>query len=374
MKLLYLCEFSAGVDGVWNRVYNIAKQLAKRHEVFTFSSNIEKGSGKKVVPFEERNGIKIYRFPVSFRLGENALFWNYESKLREIKPDIVHAHVFRHPHSTSAPAAAKKVGARAFLTTHAPFVEHELRSFLLNFAVSLYDAVLAKKTLNSYEKVIAIAKWEIPELRALGCKNEKIVYIPNGFPSEFIKQKPKFSEKKEKTVLFLGRIAPVKNIELLLRAFKKVVVKDHRVKLKLIGQMEEGYGSVILPLIKRLDLSKHVELPGPVYDLKRKISLIDNSDIFVLPSKREASPQALIEAMAREKTIISSDNPGSRDIISDGKNGFLFNSEEELSDKLEYVLKNFGKLKNLSTKARKDVSQLTWENLAAKEEQLYRIK
>ena len=79
------------MDGVWNRVYNIAKHLAKRHEVFVFSSDIIKGSEGKAPEFEIKDGIKIYRFPVYFRLGENALWWNYEPKLLEIRPDIVHA-------------------------------------------------------------------------------------------------------------------------------------------------------------------------------------------------------------------------------------------------------------------------------------------
>ena len=371
MKIVYLCEFSAGVDGVWNRVYNIAKQLAKKHEVFIFSSNIEKGSGKKAPFFEEKEGIKIYRFPVSFRLGENALWWNYEGKLLEIKPDVVHAHVFRHPHSTSAPALARRIGAKVFLTTHAPFVEHELRSPLLNLAVSIYDAMLAEKVLNSYDRVIAIAKWEIPELKALGCRKEKIAYIPNGIPEEFTKSKYKFRDKKGKVILFLGRIAPIKNIELLLSAFKSVINRGHDVRLRLIGQMEKEYGVKILGMIKNLKLEKQVDIPGPIYDLKRKIQALEEADIFVLPSKREASPQARIEAMALGKIVLSSNTAGGCEFIQEGKNGFLFSGEGELVKKLEYVLKNFSKFKALSLRARKEVSGLTWKALAGKEEQLY---
>lgn len=372
MRIAYLCEFSAGIDGVWNRVYNIAKQLAKRHEVFVLSSDIVKGSESKAPEFEEKDGIKIHRFPITFRLGENALWWSYEKKLRELRPDIVHAHVFRHPHSTSAPRIARKIGARAFLTTHAPFVEHELRSTVLNLAVSLYDKVLARKVLNSYEKVIAIARWEIPILESsFGCKKEKIVYIPNGIPEEFLSHKPKSHNRKRKTMLFFGRIAPIKNIELLLHAFKEILGRGYDARLKLVGQMESGYDATIADLIKKLDIGARVDLPGPVYDLKKKISEIEKSDIFVLPSKREASPQALIEAMALGKIALSSNTAGGREFIRDGENGFLFKDRKELVNKLEHIIRNYSKLKKLSLRARKSVSALTWRNLARKEEQIY---
>ena len=379
MKIVYLCEFSAGVDGVWNRVYNIAKHLAKRHEVFVFSSDIIKGSEGKAPEFEIKDGIKIYRFPVYFRLGENALWWNYEPKLLEIRPDIVHAHVFRHPHSTSAPKVARKVEARVFLTTHAPFVEHELRSKILNFAVSLYDQILARKVLNSYEKVIAIARWEIPKLLALACKKEKIVHIPNGIPEEFLNHTPKFLSKKKKTVLFLGRIAPIKNVELLLHGFKNFL--DARgeldrngggVRLRLIGQMEKRFDSIILGLIKKLDLEGHVELPGPIYDLKKKILEVEKADIFVLTSKREASPQALIEAMSLGKIVLSSNTAGAREFIRDGENGFIFKDQEEFENKLRYVIGNYSKLSKISKSARESVSKLTWGRLAEEEEKLYK--
>ncbi len=371
MKIVYLCQFSTGACGVWNRVYNIAKELAKKHEVYVLSSNITKGTEEKAKPYEEIDGIKIYRFPIYFRLGENALFWHYEKKLKEIKPDIINAHVYRHPHATTAPNIAKKIGAKCFLTTHAPFVEKELRSTILNIAVSLYDKFLGKKVLNSYNKILAISKWEVPFLLKLGCQKQKIIYSPNGFPNEYLKPKIKYSRRKQKTIIFLGRIAPVKNLELLLWVFKKLLDKKYNVKLKIIGPIEKGYELAFLSTIKKLKLNKKAELPGPIYDLQKKIKVLQESDIFVLPSKREASPLALIEAMALGLLVVSSETWGGKEFIRDTKNGFLFSNKEEFLRKLEYCLKNPNKLKKIKQEARKSVSKLSWENLAKKEERLY---
>lgn len=370
MKIVYLCQFSAGGCGVWNRVYNIAKHLAKKHKVYVLSSNITKGTEQKAKPYEEVDGIKIYRFPVYFRLGENALFWNFEKKLIQINPGIINTHVYRHPHSTIAPKIARKLGAKCFLTTHAPFVEKELRSFTLNLAVNLYDKFLAKRILNSYNKILAITKWEIPILHKLGCKKDKIVYSPNGFPEEFLKQKIKHSNRA-KTIVFLGRIAPIKNLEILLQAFKILLDKKYKVKLRLVGQIEKGYEFSIIKTIKELKLDKNVELPGPIYDIKKKIKILQNSDIFVLPSKREASPLALIEAMALGLLVVSSETQGGKEFVIDGKNGFRYKDKQELVEKLEYCIQNYAGIKKIKQEARKSVSKLNWKDLARKEERLY---
>ena len=372
LKIAFLCEFSAGADGVWNRVYNIAKILAKRHEVYVLSSNITKGTEEIAKAEEEIDKIKIYRFPVKFQVGENTLFWNFEDKLKEIRPDIIDTHVFRHPHSNKVPKIAKQIGAKCFLTTHAPFVEKELRSPLLNLVVSLYDKFKAKRILNSYDKVIAITKWEIPYLEKLGCEKEKIVYIPNGIPDEFfkIKNKPRGKEDKAKTILFFGRVAPIKNLEILIKAYKIILEKKYKVKLKIVGPAEKGYKQRLLDIVNQSNVN--VEFLGAIYDLKQKIKIVQDSDIFVLPSKREASPQALIEAMAFGKIVISSATQGGKEIIKDDKNGFLFEigNVEHLAKKIAYCLDNSSSLERIRKEAKNSVKSLVWSKIAKNEESL----
>jgi glycosyltransferase involved in cell wall biosynthesis len=45
--------------------------------------------------------------------------------------------------------------------------------------------------------------------------------------------------------------------------------------------------------------------------------------VVVLPSYREGIPRSLLEAMSMEKPIITTDSIGCRDVVEDGKNGFL---------------------------------------------------
>lgn len=380
MKILEICEFSEGICGVWQRVKQEASELVKRgHEVYVFSSNITKGTNEEAKSYDEIEGIKIYRFPIKFRVGENALFWNFEKKALALQPDIIIAHVYRHPHTNIALKIAKKLKkqgkkCKVFLVTHAPFVESKLRNFKLRIAVKLYDFFYSKN-LNRFDKVIAITKWEIPFLLKLGCKKEKIVYIPNFIPEEFFKVKPKKFEGKK--IIFLGRVSPIKNLETLLKALK-IVSEKRKILLEIVGPVEGQYGAFLIKLIKQLDLNegkKLVRFTPPIYDLKKKIEKLNEADIFVLPSKREAMPQSLIEAMSLEKIVISSRTLGSKEIIQDGKNGFLFEieNEKELAEKILFCLnkKNKEEIEKIRKKARKKAEEFSMSKIIKKLENLF---
>src|SRR5690606_29652406 len=64
---------------------------------------------------------------------------------------------------------------------------------------------------------------------------------------------------------------------------------------------------------------------------------IDQANIILVPSTVENLPYTVIEAMAKEKIVVASDQGGQRELITDGVNGFLFNINDDihsLEDKL----------------------------------------
>ncbi|MDO8623476.1 MAG: glycosyltransferase family 4 protein [archaeon] len=365
--ILEICEFSAGICGVWQRVKQESIELVKLgYEVHIFSSNAAKGSNEIAPPFEEIEGLKIKRFPYKKLGGESFMSWNFEKELLELKPQVIIAHAYRHLHTTQALKIAKKINSKIFLVTHAPFVEDgSTRSFAGKMSVMFYDRFVGPKTLNKFDKVIAITQWEIPYLLDLGVKEENIVYIPNGIPNEFFRGKIK--EFKGKKIMFFGRISPIKNIEVLIDAFKKLHNPD--IALEIVGPVEQGYED-----IKKFE-SQNITLSPPIYSLNDKIKKINESDIFVLPSKREAMPQSLIEAMALGKIVISSSTDGGKEILSDKKNGFLFeiNNSEQLSGIFEYCLnkKNTKKINILKKNARKKAEEFKWGVLIKQLEKLF---
>ncbi len=327
MKILELTNYTAGICGVGTRVKEESRLLAQKgHEVRIFSSDFTKGS-KDRAPSEEKIGqVLIRRFKGVKLGGESYMTWNKRGSLEkaiiDYRPDVIIAHAYRHTHTVIASKVAKKIGAKSFLVTHAPFVENDSTRSLLSkwYIHAFHDPFIGRATLKRFDKIIAITKWEVPYLRKLGVPENKISYIPNGIPDAFFTQKPVMLQKNK--ILFLGRVAPIKNIETLLGAL--ALTKNKSVVLEIVGPCEEAYLLLLKKMIFDLNLTKRVTFSEPIYDLAQKIRKIDSAALFVLPSLREAMPQALIEAMARGKIVLASNNSGTRDIVKDKKNGYLF--------------------------------------------------
>lgn len=374
MRILELTNFSAGVCGVWTRVKEESERLSNLgHEVMVFSSNFTKGSNELACPEEALGGVKIKRFsavkpgqpPLHFLPGgESYMFWNFFNAFKEarrFKPDVILVHTYRHTHNLFASRLAQVTGAKIFLVTHAPFVEGDsTRSFWGHSASWFYNFFLGRRSLSNFNKIITITKWEEPYLEKLGVKKDKIIYIPNGIPEPFFSKK---KSKEEHKILFLGRVSPIKDLETLISAIP--LLADKKVKLEIVGPPELEYLEKLKKIVKDNYLESRVIFSGPIYVLSKKISKIDSCKLFVLPSKREAMPQALIEAMSRSKLVIASNNLGSRELISNN-NGLLFTigDSKELAEKIDFALSLNKKEKNkITSNAKNFVEQFKWEKL-----------
>jgi len=378
LKILELCPFSAGICGVWQRVRQESIELIKKgYSVKIFSSNLEKGTDKIVSSRDKLNNeIDIYRFPAIKLGGESFMSWfkkEAEKEALEYMPDIIIAHNYRHLHTTKALRVArklKKMGrkCRVFLVSHAPFERNETRTLMQRIIVWLYDKFIGRATINNFDKIIMISKWELPYLKGLNVDESKIVYIPNGIPEEFFLQKK--YKKEENKILFLGRISPIKNLEVLIKAVS--IKKDKSIAIEIVGPAEKEYLDKIKELVEKLNLKDRIVFSPPIYDLKDKIKKIDSAKIFVLPSKIEGMPQGLIEAMARGKIVIGSDCMAIKELIKENENGYLFKSDDylDLAEKIDFVLKNKIKNREIKRNAMNFVKQFRWNYLINELERL----
>jgi len=367
MKILEVCHFTTGACGVWARAREEAIRLVEcGHEVKIFSSNFVKGTGE-IAPREETIGkIKITRFPARKLGGESFMNWDFEREALAYKPDVIVAHNYRQIPTTKALKIARKLRAsgrecKVLLVTHAPFVEGNItRSNLAKLAVTAYDKLIGPATINKFDKILTISKWEIPYLLKLGAKKSKIKYIPNGIPEEFFKQKKGHTENK---ILFLGRISPKKKLDTLIEAAQFIEERD--VKIEIVGPPEPEYSRYLKGLVRKFKVQDKINFLPPIYELKEKIKKLDSAKMYVLPSRVEGMPQSLIEAMAREKIVIGSDSIAIRDLIRDNHNGYLFefNNPRDLARKINLALKGN---KEIAKNAKKSVEDFSWPKVIEK--------
>lgn len=174
-----------------------------------------------------------------------------------------------------------------------------------------------------------------------------------------------FSKRLE--VVTVGRLEKQKNQELLIKAFSIVSKEFPSLELKIYG--EGSLRDKLQSLIEDYNLSDKVKLCGNVSDLHKRIS---ESMLFVLTSEYEGLSNALIEAMMLGLPCITTDYPGSDEIIVDGQNGLIVpcNSIDILSQVIKKILLNNELRTRLSKNAikkstiyKKDIIIKKWEKV-----------
>lgn len=122
----------------------------------------------------------------------------------------------------------------------------------------------------------------------------------------------------------VARLDPIKNHKMMLNAFKLVLAKQPNTKLIIVGDGEERQN--IQRFIKELNIEQDVILTGYIEQPKNYLALFD---IFLLSSFSEGTSMTLLEAMSLGKLSVVTNVGGNTEIISDGLNGFVVNSNNE---------------------------------------------
>lgn len=267
-------------------------------------------------------------------------FKDYKSyyKLRKIieeyKPDIVHTHA----------AKAGAVGRLAASHSGVPVIVHTFHGHVFH---SYFNAAktrvfleieryLAKRT----TKIIALSELQKQELTETFkiAPPEKFQIIPLGF--DLRKFGANKDEKRRKfrqqykladtdvAIGIVGRLVPIKNHELFLRAIKSLLGRTEKtVRAFIIGDGEER--SKIEALATELGISYRSagEDKEAVVVFTSWIKEIDISnagmDIIALTSKNEGTPVSLIEAQASGKPIVSTAVGGINDVVRAGETALL---------------------------------------------------
>jgi len=109
------------------------------------------------------------------------------------------------------------------------------------------------------------------------------------------------------SVLFIGRLEPIKNIELLLDAWQLVLAALPNARLTIAGAGNLEYARSLVERAQRLGIAESVVFPG-FADSVLKRALLDSASVFVLPSHHENFGIAVIEALDAQLPVVVSRN------------------------------------------------------------------
>lgn len=152
----------------------------------------------------------------------------------------------------------------------------------------------------------------------------------------------------------VSRFDPVKRIELLVDALRRLKDRFPRLVLVLVGDGGE------LPRIRRLiaenGLSDRVILTGFIDNPVRVQAALD---LYVAASRKEGLPLAVLEAMAAGLAVVATDVPGHRDVVAPGETGLLVAPEDPaaLAEAVATLLSDPPRRKSLGQAGRERVRQ-----------------
>lgn len=311
----------------------------------------------------------------------------------KITYDIWHAHYWLSG-VTAQCLLAKDLRAKRL---RAPIVQmfHTLGAMKNRVARTATEAetdarILAEQSLmRSVARVVASTPRDMEQMMELyGAPRGKIVIIPPGVDTNVFHPVPSqrardaIGSYDEKTVLFVGRIDPVKGLDTWFRAMKLVVEEDpslrHRMCVCLIGGDLDDDLDPDSELARLVELKEQLGIGDIVTFLGGRAQAVlpfyySAAAAVVMPSRYESFGLAALEAMACGTPVVASDVGGLSFLVRDGVTGFLVpeGNAQVFAEKISLLLHN-PKLRNeMGKRGVEEAQEYAWSNIAERMLDLY---
>ncbi len=319
---LYLTSGGPSLS-VWSLVTGL-RGISVDAEIITYQSQqksdemIGEGSFVKAIPSP-----RFRRFCYSASLN------NF---LQNTSHELFHGHgLWQYPIHAMAKTARKKnkpyiISPRGMLYPEAM----QKSAWFKKIALPLFQ-------LNDLKKATVIhatCMKELEYIRQFGLKNP-VAVIPNSIDIKIPEKKAKPKNQK-KRVGFVGRFAPIKNIENLIKAWSETGNNESNWELVLIGDGEPSYKASLVRLAEKLDV-KNIVFTG-FLNGNEKENVLQSLNYLVLHSKSENFSMVVTEALIREIPVIASKGTPWEELITHKAGWWIDIGVEPLAKALNLAL------------------------------------
>jgi len=226
-------------------------------------------------------------------------------------------------------------------------------------------------------QIIATSEMELQELLEGDVPATKITVRYNGIdPPSYTSLPPKgtFRSKwgirsEETLILFLSRLIPRKGADILIEAFAQACQESGR--LVIAGpEGEPGYRAYLERCARECRVESRVIFAGPLYETE-KSALLQDSDLFVLPSRYENFANAAAEAIAFGVPVIVTNSCGIRSLV-DGQAGLVIDSDMgALVNAIRSLISDRALYVRLREGCERVAQQLSWSRITTEMERHY---
>lgn len=372
MKILMVSDvYFPYLGGISVHIYNLARELRKRNhivKILTTNFSIDYLSQNELYNKEDDEK-HVYRIGKAIIFRANKSFasfpigWRLGTKIKKILEennfDIIHIHGCLAP---LFPLYVLKFSkTKNIITLHSYFKNSWgyilFRPFLYPFFKKLHGIIaVSKAAKRATEKYFPGDYYIIPNGVDIN------LFHPSVKPlEEYLNYYPR--------LLFVGRFEPRKGLKYLLQALPIIKKEFPNFLLLIVGKGVLGYSyqEYLLPEVK-----ENVVFCGTA--LGKLPELYATCNIFVAPSiGAESFGIVLLEAMATGKPIVASDIPGYREILENGREGFLVKpcDYQEIAKKVIELAKNSEKIEEMGRLGREKALNYSWEKISYHIENFY---
>ena len=368
MHIAYFTNFYLPVvNGVVRSVESFRQELTKQgHNVFVFAQEDDDYQDEE--PF-------IFRYPslsLPMQVDIPAVIpvSNFVNKLLpSLKPDVIHTH---HPILLGQAAAkkAEELNLPLVFTFHTQYREYTHYFPLPQEAIQSFLKDTIETWLKDFMRQcqhIVIPSESMREIlvRDYGLQ-DRFTVIPTGIDLEPFRNsngsalRARMGWKDDKVLISTGRLEKEKNWPVLLKAAQKVLEKYHDLRVVIIGDGTDK--NELEELTQELGIAERVTFTG-LLPFDEVILHLKAADVFGFASVTETQGLVTMEAMAAGLPVVAVDASGTRDILEDGKQGYLVPDDSDaLAQSLIRLFDNPKNMKKFSANALKRAETFNVKN------------
>lgn len=358
MKLAMLGPYPIDLDvnkisgGVQAVIVNMVKGLArfKDLEIHVVTTGHEAREEKDFII----NGARVYAVPLDKRFGNATFYSNTRKrickKIKIIKPDIVHTHMFGYYTLAGLDTGHKKVIVSTHGISNSKWDEPS--SFKEKIRYIFQDHIYNKCAKGAKRIII-----NSPYTRECLAKFKKtdLYELNNPVSSSYFDIDNNAEEGGR--IFFAGYICDAKGVMTILEAFNILKKTYGQLTLNLAGKIvDHDFYMKAARYVKDNKLEGFVNFLGQL-DENDLMDEYRKASVFAFPSKQDVAPVSILQAMASGKAIVASNIGGIPYILDNGINGFLVDKTDSqaMADKASLFLKDEKLRREFGSRAREKV-------------------
>ena len=360
-------------------VHSLCRALAARgHAVEVFTTSID-GPTDTAVPYDRPvmlDGVKV-RYFASRRLRRlsyaPALMQSLHDEIAGA--DVVHLHsAFLWP--TWRAARLSRKSRIPYVVSPRGMLVKALIASRNRLIKSAWIALIERANLEQAAVIHATSAIEADEIQKFGWRLPRIAVVPNGVDA--IEQAARQDAPpadiaalagQQPLVLFFGRLAQVKGLDRLLRAF----ARTQRGTLAIVGNDYEGLAAGLFDMARHLKIDDRVRIvPRTITDAEKEC-MFAAARVFVLPSYSESFGNVVLEAMQRGLPVIVTPEVGAAEVVKESGGGLVASGDaQSLGAAIDRLTEDADKSSAMGEAGRRHVSErYGWQTVAARMEALY---